>query len=114
MSTTEDHPIVDMSRATPGDDAWTYRPDPTGEYGWVSDLAWFDDCMDPITVTAQRWRLIEEKTMTFYPTVTLCPQCGGDEEIDGDVCPTCQGSGSHPAAGEWVEGDPGDDGLVAP
>ena len=110
---------VDFIKAEPGDEAYTYLPDPGGEYGWVTEPVEFDDLDDPVTVKRQRWRLVDEDTVIFRPRTELCPQCHGEEVIpcpadtdgDGDcafcskpgnehICPTCKGDGRHPFAGE--------------
>lgn len=107
--------IVPFIDAQPGDHAYTYRPDPSGEFGWVTDAEWFDDIDGPVTVTRQCWLLERTETVVFHPRHELCPTCRGDEEVvlppvrptgedfDGHPvqCPTCKSNpGLHPLAGE--------------
>lgn len=101
-----------------GDESYTYKSDPSGEYGWVTDPEWFDDIDDPTTVTRQRWRLVGQDEVTFHPRTEPCPRCNGDGvlpcplDTDGDgdcafcskpynehTCPDCGDDGRHPLAG---------------
>ena len=101
-----DTPVVPFVEAAIGDEAHTYRPDPFGEYGWVTDTDHFFDG-DGATATRQRWRLVDEDTVIFRPRTELCDRCGGEGVIpcsskpgNEHTCPTCKGDGRHPFAGE--------------
>lgn len=100
--------VVPFSEATVGEETYTYRPDPSGEYGWLTDPEWWGDLDDPETVTRQRWRLVSEDTVVFHPLTELCPRCHGEGQerypvgsgyADHD-CTLCGGSGGHPLAGQ--------------
>lgn len=107
-------PFID---AKPGDESYVYRRadnEPIyGEYGWVTDLDYFEDEDDDIRLKRQRWQLISEDVIEIIHRTALCPTCHGDETVPSpagiDVkCETCGGDGGHPQAGETriIEGEP--------
>lgn len=84
-----------MTDAKLGDHANVYVCPPGHDYGWVSDLDYFTDADETITVTRQTWRLIAETEVTYYSSTELCPNCNGE----GEPCMYCKGDGRHPLAG---------------
>jgi hypothetical protein len=100
--------IVPFSEAIPGMSAYTYRRadgELTGDFGWVTDLEWFDDTdEDIVRLRRQRWVLADEDIIEVVHRTTLCPICHGDGAVrsvlGNDIdCQTCNGSGTHPHAG---------------
>lgn len=93
------------------DETWTtYKmadgSDVWGEYGFVTELDWFEDCDDPTEIAEEAWRLVTRRKGTVYPQTQLCDDCAGEgEDDDGYGCATCDGSGEHPNRGEVVWGD---------
>lgn len=62
-----------------------------GEFGWVTDLEFFDDHDgDPIELVKEVWVRESIETITHHPTPCFCPTCdpqlaadnAADEEAD--------------------------------
>lgn len=71
-----------------------------GEFSFVTSDDWFNDDTDPLPLRRQRWVCVADEVGTYYPdTVTLCPVCEGEEEVAGETCEMCMGSGEHPMRG---------------
>jgi hypothetical protein len=63
-------PVALFAQAAVGDEAYTYEhPDPTAfvadDHTWVTDLEWFDDRDDAVTLVRKRWRLVEVETIVL-------------------------------------------------
>ncbi len=66
--------MIPFCDAKPGDESYVYsRPDGEAVYGdasWVTELDWFDDRDEAITLRRQVWRLVSEEVVTLddpYP-----------------------------------------------
>ena len=66
MTEPTDHlgtPIVPFSQAKIGESAYTYKRadgEEIGDYGWVTDLEWFDDRDGEERLIRQRWLLVAQ------------------------------------------------------
>jgi hypothetical protein len=50
---------VPFSKAEVGQEAYTYEGEAMDEYGWVTDLEYFDDRYGEVKLTRKLWRLVE-------------------------------------------------------
>lgn len=76
--------IVPFMDAKPGDESFVYRPMDADdcyldEYGWVTELEWFDERDREIRLVRQRWRLVAEDVLALPD-----PYPDDDEEEEED------------------------------
>jgi hypothetical protein len=60
-----------------------------GEYSFVTDPDFFDDCDERIEVIKEVWQLVDEQLLFFGPP-HVCPECGETVENEGDLCADCK------------------------
>ncbi len=97
------------------------------DLGAVNELEHFDDLDDPITLERREWVIVTVSTVIMHPRTELCTKCDGEgcnadhctdcgdeytdpcprhashiSELpcDDGCCPTCEGDGTHPFAGQ--------------
>ncbi len=93
---------MSVQRAVAGDYMTTYhRVDGefiNGDFGWVTDLDWFDDLDGPIELVRTTWRCEAQAHVRRSPGMTLCPLCEGEGVVENHshdlvACPRCLRAG---------------------
>lgn len=69
------------------------------DFGWVTDLEWFEDDAWPTELVEEKWQLVSERTFTVNEPSTTCDECGFGTDDHAFDCE------SPAARGGWSTSD---------